>query len=397
MTANSIRQRYTGGLTLSQLHIGLAVGLALIVCVTAFGGGVIVGMWYKASEQHSPIGMTANVPSPEPLVSSPEAAPPRAEGQAPVTFYNTLTNNNVAYAPLTPPPPAAAPSTPGKPKATIPPVAAAPVSTPESLKAVPIAPPAGAPKADAPSTGQAMVTPATPVPASPLVAMAQPTPSSAPKAGRSPTSSPVSGPSSKPKVAAPAAKAVVAQAPAATPAQKMKAVVAQASVATPAQKTKTVVAQASVATPAQKTKTVVAQAPALAEKTKAVVAQASVATPAQKTPAVQKPVTPVRQPVQEPSAPRVAPAAEAKIAKATPKQDFNVQVGSFGSSEQAEKLRSKLSDKGYPARMQLSSVPGQGLRYRVRVGNYAERTAAHQSAQHLTVQEQVPAIVAGKD
>jgi hypothetical protein len=46
---------------------------------------------------------------------------------------------------------------------------------------------------------------------------------------------------------------------------------------------------------------------------------------------------------------------------------------------------------------QLSAVPGQDLRHRVRGGSYTERTAAGQTAQHLTAQEQVPAIVAGKD
>jgi len=96
--------------------------------------------------------------------------------------------------------------------------------------------------------------------------------------------------------------------------------------------------------------------------------------------------------VQRPaSAPAVAPA------KVTSAEDFSVQVGSFGSSEQAERLRTSLAQKGYPARVQLSSVPGQGLRYRVRVGSYAERAAADQTAHHLTAQEQVPAIVAGKD
>ena len=74
-----------------------------------------------------------------------------------------------------------------------------------------------------------------------------------------------------------------------------------------------------------------------------------------------------------------------------------MQVGSFGSSEPAERLRTTLSQKGYLARVQPAAVPGQGLRYRVRVGTYTERTAADQTAQHLTAQEQVPAIVAGKD
>ena len=74
-----------------------------------------------------------------------------------------------------------------------------------------------------------------------------------------------------------------------------------------------------------------------------------------------------------------------------------MQVGSFGGSEQAERLRTNLAQKGYPARVQPSAVPGQGLRYRVKVGSYTERTAADQTAHRLTAQEQVPAIVAGKD
>ena len=42
--ANGVRQGHTGGLVLSQLHIGLAVGFAIVACLTAFGGGMIVGM-----------------------------------------------------------------------------------------------------------------------------------------------------------------------------------------------------------------------------------------------------------------------------------------------------------------------------------------------------------------
>ena len=68
-----------------------------------------------------------------------------------------------------------------------------------------------------------------------------------------------------------------------------------------------------------------------------------------------------------------------------------------GHADQAERLRTNLSQKGYAARVQPTAVPGQGLRYRVRVGSYTERTAADQTAQHLTAQEQVPAIVAGRD
>ena len=64
ITANGIRQGHPGGLVLSQLHIGLAVGFAIVACLTAFGGGVIVGMWYKASEQIAPLGAAVTSPAP---------------------------------------------------------------------------------------------------------------------------------------------------------------------------------------------------------------------------------------------------------------------------------------------------------------------------------------------
>src|SRR5438552_867600 len=102
--ANGIRQGHIGGLVLSQLHIGLAVGFAIVACLTAFGGGMIVGMWYKASEPGTSVGSSGTATSAEQSAQSQEAASQTPEAPAPVTFYNTLTNSNVAYAPLTPPP-----------------------------------------------------------------------------------------------------------------------------------------------------------------------------------------------------------------------------------------------------------------------------------------------------
>src|SRR5262249_36386774 len=88
---------------LSQLHIGLAVGFAIVACLTAFGGGMIVGMWYKASELSPPVSTSAISTPAEPPAQGQETASQPPEPPAPVTFYNTLTNSNVAYAPLTPP------------------------------------------------------------------------------------------------------------------------------------------------------------------------------------------------------------------------------------------------------------------------------------------------------
>lgn len=76
---------------------------------------------------------------------------------------------------------------------------------------------------------------------------------------------------------------------------------------------------------------------------------------------------------------------------------YSVQVGSFRTLEQAEQLRSRLVQKGYPARVQASVLPGKGLWYRVRVGHFPERLLADQTAQRLTAQERMPVIVAAEE
>ena len=276
-TANGIRQGHIRGLVLSQLHIGLAVGFTIVACLTTFGGGVIIGMWYKASEPIAPIGAAVTSSTPETPPQSQDAV---SQPQEPVTFYNTLTNNNIAYAPLTPPP------TP------------APSGTAEGTKAAAVANPTKA----SPAGGTART------------------------AARNE--------SQKPTKAAPAPKA----------------------------------------TPA-----------------------AATIPPGSAKVAVNKPVAPAHQPERATEAQRPAQRAAVTPVKAASAEDFSVQVGSFGSAGQAERLRTNLAQKGYPVRVQPAAVPGQGLRYRVRVGNFAERTAADQTAHHLTAQEQVPAIVAGKD
>ena len=123
--ANGIRQGRTGGLILSQLHIGLAVGFAIVACLTAFGGGMIVGMWYKASEQSAPSSAAVTATPAEPLVQGQDTEGQPQEPLTPVTFYNTLTNNSVAYAPLTPP----VPSTAGSAKGAIAPTPAAGITS----------------------------------------------------------------------------------------------------------------------------------------------------------------------------------------------------------------------------------------------------------------------------
>ena len=304
--ANGIRHGHTGGLVLRQLHIGLAVGFAIVACLTAFGGGMIVGMWYKASEQNPPGGTAmTSAPAEQPAQSQETASSP-PEAPAPVTFYNTLTNSNMAYAPLTPP--------------------AATSGPPGSAKG------AGAP---APAAGTTSSTKAA--------------------AGPTPTRGAATG--------------------------NVKAATTPKTTPSAAGTTRTAMSESQKHTKA----TPVAKA-APAETT---------ASPGGAKMAVQKPTAPVHQAGKDTATQR--PAGAATTAKTPGAEDFSVQVGSFGNSEQAERLRTNLSQKGYVARVQPAAVPGQGLRYRVRVGSYAERPTADQAVQHLTAQEQVPAIVAGKD
>lgn len=306
ITANGTRHRHTGGLVLSQLHIGLAVGFAIVACLTAFGGGMIVGMWYKASEQTGPLS-AAGTAAPEQPAPSQETASQPPEPSAPVTFYNTLTNHSVAYAPLTP----LVPGGPaGNPKGAVTP---APATAPTSAAKAATAGPTPARETTTTAAADSAKT----------VTAAKTTP-----AAGGTTRTAVVRETQKPTKAAPLPKVVPAETGPAT---------------------------GSTQTEAQK--------------------------PAGKG-------TEARRPAATPAAtPAKTPAAE----------DFSVQVGSFGSSESAERLRTNLTQKGYPARVQASSVPGKGLRYRVRVGSYSERASADQTAHHLTAQEQVPAIVAGKD
>jgi cell division septation protein DedD len=72
---------------------------------------------------------------------------------------------------------------------------------------------------------------------------------------------------------------------------------------------------------------------------------------------------------------------------------YSVQVGSFRAREEAEQLRHRLTQKGYPVWVQPSIVTGQGIWYRVRVGHFPDRATADRAAQRLASQERVSIMV----
>ena len=113
--------------------------------------------------------------------------------------------------------------------------------------------------------------------------------------------------------------------------------------------------------------------------------------PAQPSPKAQ-PAPRAAEPPPPAPAPRPAPAAEEKPraaaaspapARAAPGEGaWAVQVGSFGSRDNADKLRRQLSGKGFPVFLMEIESGGRTL-HRVRVGPYAERAGADEAARRL--------------
>ncbi len=86
---------------------------------------------------------------------------------------------------------------------------------------------------------------------------------------------------------------------------------------------------------------------------------------------------------------------EGPVASADAPQErfYSVQVGSFRKVEQAYRLQHQLVKKGYQARISLSIVEGKGAWYRVRVGRYADRGSANQTARRLQTKEKIDVLV----
>jgi cell division protein FtsN len=78
---------------------------------------------------------------------------------------------------------------------------------------------------------------------------------------------------------------------------------------------------------------------------------------------------------------------------AAPTSRFSLQVGAFPDETSAAGLRLRLQQKGYQVRIATSEVEGRGTWYRVRVGSYADRTAAEDQRTQLSSSEGLFALV----
>lgn len=110
--------------------------------------------------------------------------------------------------------------------------------------------------------------------------------------------------------------------------------------------------------------------------------------------ASQPPVAPAHSP--QPVPPHSSQSADPHVAtlpNAVPEMYFSIQVGSFRARDEAEHLYTLLSSKGYKTVIKTALVPGKGILYRVRVGQFVEREAAEPIARRLKSQERLDVMI----
>ncbi len=75
---------------------------------------------------------------------------------------------------------------------------------------------------------------------------------------------------------------------------------------------------------------------------------------------------------------------------------YTLQVASFPTQEEADKLVTKLAAKGVQAYVFEADVAGKGRMYRVRTGAYATRSDAEEGLKKFKKKSALPAIIASK-
>jgi len=95
-----------------------------------------------------------------------------------------------------------------------------------------------------------------------------------------------------------------------------------------------------------------------------------------------------------PAAPAAAPAAAKPPAGTVPSGAFTLQLGASPNREDAERMVSRLREKGYAPYITTAEVPGKGTYYRVRMGSFATREAATRYLEDFKRETKTEAFVA---
>jgi cell division septation protein DedD len=99
-----------------------------------------------------------------------------------------------------------------------------------------------------------------------------------------------------------------------------------------------------------------------------------------------KPAQPVALPAA-PSADALAPAPEGNGRR------FTLQLSAFVEKEDAQQFMQKIQEAGYQPFLVQSDIPGRGIFYRVRVGDFASKRAATEAKNELEKKQHVVAYV----
>ena len=98
------------------------------------------------------------------------------------------------------------------------------------------------------------------------------------------------------------------------------------------------------------------------------------------------------------TAPFAAPATSASVPKASdgtvPTGAFTLQLGASQNRDDAERMVSRLREKGYAPYIVTAEVPGKGTFYRVRMGSFPTREAAGRYLEDFKRETKTEAFVA---
>jgi DedD protein len=95
------------------------------------------------------------------------------------------------------------------------------------------------------------------------------------------------------------------------------------------------------------------------------------------------------------TAPATAPAAAPKASDGSvPNGAFTLQLGASQNRDDAERMVSRLREKGYAPYIVTAEVPGKGTFYRVRMGSFATREAAGRYLEDFKRETKTEAFVA---
>jgi DedD protein len=106
-----------------------------------------------------------------------------------------------------------------------------------------------------------------------------------------------------------------------------------------------------------------------------------------------KDIAKIESPNSEPAKPAEPPKIDSKGDAKSADKPYAIQVAAFKAAEDADKLVAELKKEGFSAYRAIGKVPGQGIWYRVRVGEYSSKAEADDTLSKLKKAGKKPMLV----